>query len=207
MVAISGVGEVGEDAVDIDESRYATHTAVFTKAASKDEQDYHIISATSLDEQTLLISPTSEKFEAFEIVEYEDVEYNREDTASSPPTIIAALDVDFLFPADYQVPEEEEQLSIVDLTHDTILYLGQELQNQRTKWHKTYEADIWSVWMCEDVRWACRGRLDFWFESLGINFYNDSFACCGEIQMEVKLSDLYLSIRVPDGNPEKEALA
>jgi hypothetical protein len=213
-VAISGVGEGGDDAVDIDESRYASHTAIFTrlngKKANGDDDNFQIISANHFfDEESEPISPASEQFEAFEIIEYKEADSNREGV-SSPPNIIAALDVNYLFPASYQITQEEgegEKLSIVDLTHDVILYIGKEVEEESIELQKVYEAEIWSVWMCEDVRWACQGRLDFWLESIGIIFHDDYFACHGEIQMTVKQPDLFLSIVVPEGSLQEQTIA
>jgi hypothetical protein len=211
-------------------SQYATQTAIFIRQDS----DFKAESVTqdaatspssmepSVDSDFSVISHNDESSfkstkcksvassDDFEIIE--DKEGHSSQIAKtapvSSPADTAPLDLDFFLNAEMTIPmqddPEEEKQSIIDLTFNVILDIGQEIEDKSRDARDdiTYEAELWLVWMSEEIRRQCQGRLDHWLDAIGITFYDEGFACNGEITMIVKDSDLYLSIQAP---PVEEA--
>lgn len=94
------------------------------------------------------------------------------------------LEVDFLFPAiDSSVGQG---VDLEAYTKDVIADAGEEVQNKAQGAGVCYSAEIWTVWMCMDIRILSHGRLDDWLNAIGITFDQDVIECHGEISLVVQ---------------------
>lgn len=105
------------------------------------------------------------------------------------------LEIDFIFPAiDFN---SGQGVDIVELTKEVIVDLGERMEKQMGASH-LYKADIWTVWMCPDVRIVCRGRIDDWLQAIGITFGEDTVHCQSSISLQVEGRGLRLICQVEE---------
>lgn len=102
---------------------------------------------------------------------------------------IPTFELDYLLEAD--LPDTDPSIDgdqVRQLTCDLILSIGEEIGiDSRCK------ADLWSVWMDAQLRWLLGGRLDLWFEMIGIRFEGEIFSCKHDITLIAESTDLYLT--------------
>lgn len=104
------------------------------------------------------------------------------------------LEIDFIFPAvDFS---SGQGIDIIELTKEVICDLGERVEEDQQG--EFYKADVWTVWMCPDVRVISRGRIDHWLQSIGITFGDDIVLCQSGISLLVEGRSLRLICQVQE---------
>jgi hypothetical protein len=112
-------------------------------------------------------------------------------TLTEAPLEEPLLDMDFFFPQDHV---EEADGDVVDTTISLIIDYGQMTKSSISG--QIHEAQLWDVWMNEEIQTLCQGRLDTWLAILGITFEKESWSSQGEVTLKVRSSNLFLSCRL-----------